>query len=581
MAVRITTNQSVTVIGSVTTGARGPQGEIGPQGETGPQGPIGLTGPQGIQGPTGATGATGAPGPQGPAGPAGTSGITSVVAGTGISVDSTDPANPVIANTQTSANWGYITGTLNDQTDLQTALNGKLDTTNGQTTIELTDSASAFGSALKISDPSGDPYIVTPGSFNIFANTNDDGSGTWNAELEMGSTAVGFQIADQTNFGNSAKILVHRDDTNTANDGVEISSGHASFDSALLRTTNLSGMRKFEFPDSDGTIATEAYADAAVAAAPGTDLSLTRASDHISISSSTGNNIRIDPADGATAGIISSTYYGLIVGSLQKTGGTMTGTLTLAADPSANLDAASKQYVDGKAFGTNSFITGEVPTGAINGSNTSFTVLSAKYVANSLAVFVNGVSQERSVHFTETTPASGIFTMSDAPLSGDILTVSYQASSSASANADTVDGIHASVTATANQLLALDGSGILPAQSSSVTIRRSDNGTNTTLSGAKIQVGWLRIQAAAQSTVIGNITFPEAYASAPIVVATYGGDVGTNNAAYGQGGMNLKQAYVDAVNVTSTGFVAVAATRDSTNWPTTGTVFVQWIAIGV
>lgn len=34
--------------------------------------------------------------------------------------------------------------------------------------------------------------------------------------------------------------------------------------------------------------------------------------------------------------------------ALQTSGGTMTGALTLAADPAANLEAATKQYVDGK-----------------------------------------------------------------------------------------------------------------------------------------------------------------------------------------------------------------------------------------
>ncbi|MDR1071327.1 MAG: hypothetical protein LBL21_01645 [Rickettsiales bacterium] len=35
-----------------------------------------------------------------------------------------------------------------------------------------------------------------------------------------------------------------------------------------------------------------------------------------------------------------------VSGKLDKSGGTMTGALTLSADPSANLQAATKQYVD-------------------------------------------------------------------------------------------------------------------------------------------------------------------------------------------------------------------------------------------
>lgn len=40
-----------------------------------------------------------------------------------------------------------------------------------------------------------------------------------------------------------------------------------------------------------------------------------------------------------------------IEGALQKSGGTLTGALTLAADPTAALEAATKRYVDGKIDG--------------------------------------------------------------------------------------------------------------------------------------------------------------------------------------------------------------------------------------
>ena len=56
-----------------------------------------------------------------------------LTAGTGISIQ-----NGVISNTQTSAEWGNITGTLSNQTDLNTALNGKLDTSKIKTTTDTT-----------------------------------------------------------------------------------------------------------------------------------------------------------------------------------------------------------------------------------------------------------------------------------------------------------------------------------------------------------------------------------------------------------------------------------------------------------
>jgi len=76
-------------------GAQGPQGEQGIQGEVGAQGPIGLTGPQGDTGPQGPQGITGADGqdgangldgavgPQGPQGPAGADGADGLDGATG------------------------------------------------------------------------------------------------------------------------------------------------------------------------------------------------------------------------------------------------------------------------------------------------------------------------------------------------------------------------------------------------------------------------------------------------------------------------------------------------------------------
>lgn len=123
----------------------------------------------------------------------------------------------------------------------------------------------------------------------------------------------------------------------------------------------------------------------------------------------------------------------------------------------ADYETTSSVY----SVGTNSIIVGEVPSGSVNGSNATFTLARA-YIAGSLEVMINGLAQARTTHFTETTPASGVFTMGDAPLTGDIITVNYQYNLNPSSNADTVDGIHASSTPTANQLLALDSNAMVP-----------------------------------------------------------------------------------------------------------------------
>lgn len=70
-------------------GIQGIQGETGLQGEQGIQGIQGIQGDQGIQGIQGATGADGV--------------MASVVAGAGIAVNATDPANPIVAPTTATA----------------------------------------------------------------------------------------------------------------------------------------------------------------------------------------------------------------------------------------------------------------------------------------------------------------------------------------------------------------------------------------------------------------------------------------------------------------------------------------------
>ena len=64
--------------------------------------------------------------------------------------------------------------------------------------------------------------------------------------------------------------------------------------------------------------------------------------------------------------------------------------------------------------------------GAVNGTNTVFTVPDAKYITGTLQVYLNGKLVIPNVGWTETTPASGTFTFEDAPITGDIVTVVFQ-----------------------------------------------------------------------------------------------------------------------------------------------------------
>jgi hypothetical protein len=106
---------------------------------------------------------------------------------------------------------------------------------------------------------------------------------------------------------------------------------------------------------------------------------------------------------------------------MPKAGGTFTGAVVLAADPTVALAPATKQYVDAK--GTTSFKYHITPTGSINGSNTSFTVPDA-YATGTLQVFLNGLALRSgaSNDYVETTTG---FTMNYAPATGDVLDASY------------------------------------------------------------------------------------------------------------------------------------------------------------
>lgn len=130
--------------------------------------------------------------------------------------------------------------------------------------------------------------------------------------------------------------------------------------------------------------------------------------------------------------------------------------------------------------GSNSIITDENPTGTINGSNTSFTVLHGSYVANTLDVYLNGLKQIRSTDYTETTPGSGIFTFTTAPVTGDIIRTNYQFSTGASGNAQTVNGIQASATATSGQLYPVS-TGMILQEVSATTSAVSTGTTNIPL----------------------------------------------------------------------------------------------------
>ena len=124
--------------------------------ETGPQGTQGI---QGIPGPAGATGPAGQGVPIG-----GTAGqVLAKIDGTNYNTHWVDSLSSVA--------WGSITGTLSNQTDLQTALNGKYSTSNPAGYI----TSSALTPYLTISSASSTYTPKAPNDGNYYIQQ----SGSW------------------------------------------------------------------------------------------------------------------------------------------------------------------------------------------------------------------------------------------------------------------------------------------------------------------------------------------------------------------------------------------------------------------
>lgn len=70
-----------------------------------------------------------------------------------------------------------------------------------------------------------------------------------------------------------------------------------------------------------------------------------------------------------------------------------------------------------------SFVIGETPSGAVNGSNATFTT-AQNFVPESVQVFINGVSQTNTVDYT--TSGTTTITLSVSPVSGDYIRVNYK-----------------------------------------------------------------------------------------------------------------------------------------------------------
>jgi len=96
--------------------------------------------------------------------------------------------------------------------------------------------------------------------------------------------------------------------------------------------------------------------------------------------------------------------------------------VTLSGDVSAVTSGGEVTLVSNVLKATN-YVTRETPTGAVNGTNTGYT-LAATPVAGSESVFLNGILQDPGSGNDYTITTSSI-TFADAPVAGDKIRVSY------------------------------------------------------------------------------------------------------------------------------------------------------------
>jgi hypothetical protein len=237
--------------------------------------------------------------------------------------------------------------------------------------------------------------------------------------------------------------------------------------------------------------------------------------------------------------------------------------------------------------GSNSIIVNETPTGTVNGSTTLFTVLQSKYVANTLEVFLNGIQQLKTTDFTETSPGSGTFTFTTAPLTNDSVRVSYQFATGASGNADTVDGVHAATVPTANTLIAYDSNAQVPigslggnASTNAVTTQETTTSTTftdlattgptvtitTKTAALVILCGWMENNTASQWAVMGfAVSSATTIAAADTIAIMVGNPAGVTSMRVGNSSIFLVTGLTPGSNVFTAKYRATSGTATFLN----------------
>lgn len=354
----------------------GPTGATGAQGPTGPTSTVpGPTGPQGPQGPAGATGAVGATGPAG------------------------------------ASNWGQISGVVSNQTDLVEYI-----AENAPTPISVT-VTTANNAAAKVGYTADGTYV--PAAGDVIEVNFVNGSNVSNPTLNIdGSGAVNIRLG-QTNVNTLTMGL-----GTAANSNIKIRMWH---DGTYWQLFGANDNTNTTYTGITGTSTTATTATA----------TLTINRYHISNYASGRQELTL-PTSAAYGSIIE--VYGLSAGGY---------TIKAPAGDDILVGGSSLTEIQGEQYETivlrnvvanttwtvisdngQSMVFNQTPTGAINGTNTVFTLPSA---ASNVILTLNGLVLRPGVG-NDYTLSGATITMLYAPAADSQLLASYTTASNATIN---------------------------------------------------------------------------------------------------------------------------------------------------
>ena len=226
---------------------------------------------------------------------------------------------------------------------------------------------------------------------------------------------------------------------------------------------------------------------------------------------------------------------------LALAGGTMTGALTLSADPSANLHAATKQYVDAVSSNVTS-LQSEVDatqTGAGLGAN-------GAYSANASTNYLGSVA---SLKAADEALDSQLKTVADAVSSNDTDISSLQ--SSVSTNASAISTLQSNVSSNDSDIATLQ-SNVSSNDSDISTLQTNVASNDSDISALQTQAGSLASDGNSAS-FSGNISAANATFSGNLTVNGTTTSVNTTNIDVADSIMNLSKGAGTGTNASNDG----------------------------